>query len=280
MATRLLLPIHDAPRLTDTETDILCGVVAAGAGALASLDPRDAALRERMGGASRFLYRRWVLEILLVLRARGAMAYNDVSRALGRLAGESLAPKLQALEREGLVARAPSPKLPRVRYELTALGAPVANGAFALTSAKREHVRALIEPAHERALVAGLAHAAGEDALARYERGVDAFAQAYLARAEADAEPQLRLARRFSEACVRKWHGELLSTLALAGPLRFSELRGAIGPGDQALANALAALTRLESIERAEGAWRVTPLGRVDVCIGGALLLLLPGVRS
>lgn len=274
-ARDVVLSVTSVPRLSAAETDLLQSAIAGGLGVLRTLQTHTET--ESFGLRAKFLYRRWVLEVLILLRARGPSGFNEVSRALGQLRGESLAPKLAGLVDRGLARRIePAPR--RVRYELTEAGQLLAGGVLALTAGKAEHARALREPGHALPPALPLSDPPPRDdaaALATYSRAVEDFAAARLARAPADLDACVTAARRFSEACVRKWQGEVLATLA-RGPARFAGLRRATGAGDQALASALVALETLRSVERADGAWRITEAGIFDLALGAPLVLLVP----
>src|SRR3569833_906701 len=65
---------------------------------------------------------KWMLLVVSALGA-GAMRFNEMRRALGSISQRMLTLTLRALERDGLVTRPVTPRIPpRVDYELTKLG--------------------------------------------------------------------------------------------------------------------------------------------------------------
>lgn len=281
-----LLSTLRVPELMEEERALLDDLVRAGSGLLAAMGGGGGALAQRGDAAARFLYRRWVLEILVLLRVRGALGFNELARALGDLPGESLAPKLQELERAGLVERRELPARPRrTVYSLAREGEALASGVYVLTVGKAEHARAVQEgrgrvPVHVDAAPAPAGEVAA--ALARFSDLARKFTELHAVRDRGQGlEEGLATARRFAAACVHKWHGPALFTLATRGPLRFRELRDAVGAGDQALANALRELVEeFQAVERLgparEARYGVTALGRFDLGLGAPLALLVP----
>lgn len=66
----------------------------------------------------------WNTEILFVLYMRGPLRFNAIKRGLGRISSRVLTDKLQHLQKNVLVRRAPEGRA--VRYELSAVGEVVA----------------------------------------------------------------------------------------------------------------------------------------------------------
>lgn len=237
--------------------------------------------------ARAFLFRRWVLESLLVLEIQGPSSYNSLSLALGKPAGESLAPKLEALRAAHLVSRsvtAPSPL--RVQYALTPTGEQLGSGVYLLTRWKGLHALAVTNPSSEMPELERLGRRvtvspAGERAaLDRYLETTQTFAktrEAYCRPKE--FEGALAMTRRFCRFWVHKWHGRVLLTLALGGPQRFADLRRSLGIGDQALAVALAGLQEVGSIkpslERGDKRYEVAAFGWSDLALSAPLALLV-----
>ncbi len=235
----------------------------------------------------RFLFRRWVLETLLVLRIQGDSSYNALSLALGGPAGESLSPKLGALCKAGLSSREETAKLPtRVVYALTPAGRTLADGVYTLTRWKGLLARAFDDPTSELPAFPDFEHRPSGGgsgwrlALDRYLKATAAIAHA---REEVcrptEFEDGLATARRFSGAWVHKWHGEILQVLALRGPQRFADVRRSLGLGDQALAGAISRLLEARCIEVAlyqEGRrYAVARFGWADLALSAPLGVLV-----
>ena len=239
-----------------------------------------------------FLFRRWVLEAVLVLRLQGATNYNALARLLGGPPGESLSPKLAALGEAGLSSRSVTGRSPlRVEYTLTPAGEALGAGVYALTRWKALHTLAsrgagielptIVNPG-ERPYVS---KSQVKGALRRY---LDATAS-FLQTREAYCRPKefdegIDTARRFCRAWVHKWHREVLQALAVGGPRRFGDLRRTLNAGDQALAAAITGLSEMRSIEllhTGEGRrYAVAAFGWVDLALAAPLPLILEGASA
>jgi DNA-binding HxlR family transcriptional regulator len=227
-------------------------------------------------GSRAFLFRRWVLESLLVLRIQGPSRYNDLALALGRPRGQSLSPKLTALREWAL----------RVVHGLTPGGRRLAESASTLTRWKGLQARAASESDSPLPAFEALTRTAPAE-VARWRASLDRYAQATESIASAreavcrpkEFEDGLVTARRFCRAWTHKWHSQVLAALALEGPRCFSELRERLGIGNQALAKALAALAEANSIGlvgSAKGSrYAVPPFGWADLSLGAPLGVLL-----
>ena len=239
-----------------------------------------------------FLFRRWVLEALLILRIQGPSSYNVLSRALGGPAGQSLAPKLDVLRVARLVSRSVVARSPlRVQYALTSTGAQLGSAIYALTRWKGLHALAArdssvalpeVEDLGQRVSISA---AERRGAFERYLKVTSAFAKTREAFCRpVEFEDGLATARRFCRAWVHKWHSRVLFALALEGPMRFADLRLSLGIGDQALAVALAGLMELRSIQPAlyDGGKRyaVAPFGWSDLALSTPLGLLVLEARG
>lgn len=269
-ATGLVLPTQRVMALPPSSEASLAAAARAGAGVLAWMGSGTGASMHAMDASARFLYRRWLLQILLLLRIRGPQRYGAISRSLGRLPGESLAPKLAALVKRGIVSREESETSREVTYVLTPAGGPLADGVFALVTGKAEHARALGRGESWATAMDPRAAVPGPDPLGEWREAVGAFAAAQApVRAVSGFEEPLRTAMRFTRACVRKWHAPVLGTLAMSGPLRFRDLKAALGAGDEALSSALSELATLASVEKLEdGSYRLAPAGAYDLSLG------------
>jgi len=270
LSTRSVAPLDAKGAALLGEAADAGATLAARLGAPGGPDPAVA------GRGARFVYRRWVLESLLVLGARGPMGFNDLRRALGGLAGESLASKLDDLALHGLLERErlPGPAR-RVRLGLTPRGERLACATYALVIAKSEHARLLAGASSAVRAPAPVAGLGSARALRRFVACTARFAREHGARAPpAGLEDGLATARRFAKTCVRRWHGETLAALAFAGPLRFTGIRARLGAGDEALTRALSELSRLRAVERTGGAYAITAEGRFDVAMGLPIPLL------
>jgi DNA-binding HxlR family transcriptional regulator len=240
-----------------------------------------------LDGARDFLFRRWVFEALLVLRIQGPSRYNDMALALGSPRGQSLSPKLAALRERGLVTRSPNAGGPlRVVYGLTTGGRRLADSVYTLTRWKGLLSRAAHDAASPLPAFENLPRsppAAPGDGSAALDRYVEATAAIAEAR-EAVCRPRefedgLVTARRFCRAWVHKWHSQVLRTLAVEGPQRFSDLRARLGVGNEALTKVLVALSDANSIELTSGSagkrYSVGRFGWADLSLGAPLTLLL-----
>lgn len=268
MGVTLVAPRAAVVPLTLPERTLLADLASSGAALLRRGVAERPAACERAG---RVLFRRWALEALIVLDA-GPQGFNDLRRALGRVAGESLAPKLRALVDAGLATREALPGRPaRVRYALSDTGGDVAACLLALTHAKAEHLGLL--PGGGPPFGAPAPEAPSLDAAAaRHVRLARAFRGTRVTVAGAGA---FATARRLTGACTRRWHGAVLERLA-EGPRRFAEIRAEVGAGDEALARALAHLQAIGSVERIPGRrYAITPLGLRDLALGGAAVVVL-----
>jgi DNA-binding HxlR family transcriptional regulator len=231
------------------------------------------------------IYRRFVLEALLALRtANGELRANALARATG-LRAQSFANKarelvaLRSAERVELGGRPPA-----VEYRLTEEGKALGSLAFALMTYKSYQCLLAVDAAGPRAegqegfpfpLDLPTVAESGADALLRDTViAADSLLDIYLARRGGPTGPGALEVRRYAETCVRRWHGEVLGTLEMGGPLRFSDLRSALGVGDEALARALRSLVALGAVRKAGPAYAITPWGRGDVAIGATLILL------
>lgn len=278
-----------ASELMEEERRLLADVAGEGAGLVALMGTFPAEAQVQGAAAARFLYRRWVLEILLLLRVRGPQGFNEIGRGLGGPAGESLAPKLQDLVGAGLVEKQEATTRPRrTSYRLTPPGTQLGAGVYALTIGKSEHARAVREGGGRLPFRVDAPSPAGQGldrAFARFSDAARRFTELHARRQPAHGmEEPFATARRFTEACVHKWHGAILFALAARGPLRFRELREAVGAGDQALSDALAVLVDdFGSVERRAGnppSYAVTSLGRFDLFLGVPLSLMVAQARG
>ena len=284
---RLTLTTHGVPPMSPGERVLLSEALRQGNRVFWSLqaDPREG--MPGLDKAREFLFRRWVLEALLALQIQGPSGYNSLALALGGPAGESLAPKLDALRAATLVSRsvtASSP--PRVQYALTPTGEQIGAGVYLLTRwkglqalAAQDHAIEL-PGAEDLGKRLSLRSVERRAAFERYLKATSALGktrEAYCRPVE--FEDALAMTRRFCRAWVHKWHSRILLTLALGGPMRFADLRLALGIGDQALSVALAGLLDLRSVQLGVGSggkqYAVTPFGWSDLVLSVPLALLV-----
>ncbi len=281
-ATAPLPSSHGVPPVSPGERTLLARALREGHRVFWSLAAGPDGGPPGLDESRRFLFRRWVLEALLALTIQGPSGYNALSAALGSPAGESLAPKLDALRRANLVSRsviAPAPL--RVEYALTPAGERLGACVYLLMRWKGLQALEARSPGMELPDIGGLGrrgspHVPG--ALDRYLATAAAFAktrEAYCRPRE--FEDALTMTRRFCGAWVHKWHGRILLALATAGPMRFAELRTALGVGDQALSLALAGLVELGAIapSGAGPRYEIAPLGWADLSLSVPLILLV-----
>jgi len=285
-ATSFLLPTSGVPPMSPGEGRLLTKALLEGERIFWSLAVLSGQEWPGLSRSREFLFRRWVLETLLVLRLQGPSSYNALSRALGWPAGESLAPKLDALCSAGLASRSVTARSPlRVQYALTPLGEQLGSGVYTLTRWKALHALAVRNPSAELPALENLGRRVsvspdgGRAALERYLQATTAFAKTREAFCRpVEFENGLVTARRFCRAWVHKWHSRVLLALAIDGPMGFVELRRSLGVGDQALAVAIAGLLELNSIEpaiRPGGRhYAVAPFGWSDLALGAPLGLV------
>ena len=290
-ATHITLPAHGVPPMSPGERVLLTEALLEGNRVFWSLAAHAGQSLPGLDKSREFLFRRWVLEALLVLRIQGPSSYNALSRALGWPAGESLAPKLDVLRGARLVSRSVIARSPlRVQYTLTSAGEQLGSGIYALTRWKGLHALAARDPSVKLPEVEDLGQrvsisaAERRGAFERYLEVTSAFTKTREAFCRpVEFEDGLATARRFCRAWVHKWHSRVLHALALGGPMRFADLRQSLGIGDQALAVALAGLMELRSIQPAlyEGGKRyaVAPFGWSDLALGTPLGLLILEAR-
>lgn len=272
MAARLLSVRHVAP-LDGTDAKRLRALIddgmRLGLGLRAAIGPAEF-LRHR-----NLAFRRWVLETLFVL-ARGPMGFNALARAVGSLRGESLAVKLQELTARALVDRQVLRESPRrVEYTLTHTGRGVALAGFALALVNMEQVRRVKQQGPSPlddppALVAPLPPSALTQETDRYV----ASAEAFVAPRILGAQPREVVAttQRFAQMCVRRWEGDALGALLEAGPMRFTQLRAALGAGNDALASSLRHLRLIEAVQKKAGQYAITPVGVCKLALGGPVV--------
>jgi DNA-binding HxlR family transcriptional regulator len=265
------------PILSDEEATLLESLSRLGFSLTASFEGALAPMEEILA-AKDFVYRRWVLDALLAL-VDAPLGFNDIARELG-VKGEALSTKLAALEAAGLVRRdVVAPRPLRVRYELEPAGRETALAAFALTTGHTERVRWAIGSGDARVKLrpeppSFLSGAAFEDGCRRYVATAERLRDLRTALAVGPShEPAMATARRFTEMCVRRWHGETLHVLLTTGPKRYAELRAMLGAGDEALSIALRKLVEMRGIRKEGNLYAIEPAGAFAMALGGPVIL-------
>jgi DNA-binding HxlR family transcriptional regulator len=83
---------------------------------------------------------KWVTLILVAL-ARGPLRYSDLRKIIAGVSQKMLTQTLRALERDGLVSRTVTARVPvRVDYQLTPLGESLMPAVHAVKSWAEEHI--------------------------------------------------------------------------------------------------------------------------------------------
>lgn len=236
--------------------------------------PRE--VLQRTLGHVEFVLRRWVLELLLVIRSQPEIHYGAIARALGGLPSGSLSPKLRDLEEKGLI-RARSDGQRRY-YSIAPEAIAVADAVYCLASAKCYHHASI----HDGQEAPGLGSFTSPDAHVQVAPTMellharqDEFASAAAAfyayhgalRTPEAMESTIDTARRFTEACSRKWNGVLMVCL-MQGAASFSDLKDMAGLGDQALSSALNQLLELKAVQKAGEGYELAPFGFFDMWFG------------
>ena len=86
---------------------------------------------------------KWVTLILVAL-ARGPLRYSDLRKIIAGVSQKMLTQTLRALERDGLVSRTVTARVPvRVDYQLTPLGESLMPAVNAVKSWAEEHIGAI-----------------------------------------------------------------------------------------------------------------------------------------
>ena len=239
-----------------------------------------------LDAARRFLFRRWVLEAVLALAVQGPSSFNSLSNALGRPAGESIAPKLEILRRANLLTRSVAAPVPlRVEYSLTLAGEKLGECVYLMMRWKGIEALETRHPGMELPDLQDLSRPSVLDpievraALDRYFSVALSFGRTRVASCRPrEFEAALAMTQRFCRAWVHKWHGRILLALAVEGPMRFADIRSSLGIGDQALALALAGLLDMRSIEPSgitgSQLYQVSPFGWSDLSLSAPLIML------
>lgn len=243
---------------------------------------------QRTLGHVEFILRRWVLELLLVIRRQDEIHHGDIRRALGGLPSGSLSPKLRDLEEKGLI-QVRSRGLKRF-YSITPEAIDLANAVYCLASAKCYHhasvqhgqtapdigsFTGLAPVATRRPTVEGL-HAM-QDEFAR--AAADFYAYHSALQPPETLEATMDTARRFTEACSRKWNGVLMVCL-MRGNASFTKLKEMAGLGDQALTNAINELLELKAIQRTEDGYGLAPFGVFDMGFGTNMVAMFERLQD
>jgi len=276
----------EVPPMSPGETPMLARALVEGNAVFWALAQEHGPSSADLAHARDFLFKRWALEALLVLRIQGPTRFNDLALALGGPRGQSLSPKLASLVERGLATRSRAAGGPlRVVYELTPAGKRLADSVYTLTRWKAIQARATIDPESPVPAISALpkrppsgSPQSGE-ALERYVEATASIASAREAICRPrEFEDGLVTARHFCKAWVHKWHSQVLTELALGGPARFSELRARLGVGNEALTRALAGLNKANALEVQPGdggkRYRVGPVGWADLSLSAPLALL------
>lgn len=226
---------------------------------------------QRAKAATQFLFRRWVLNILIALRVRGPMSYNEIKNMLGGLAGGSLSPKMKALQAHGLVEQVPGDV---VKYRLCRDAEIVGSAAYTLTLGKAERYHQLFDadfpvemPNFSDPPEAPQSEQEYRDAVARFAQFAQDFSKLH---DSAMREQPEATALRFTQACVHYWHGPVLIVAEFSGGATFSQLKDALGISDAALTKALQGLSEVGSLVRdsKDLKYRITSGGRFDLALG------------
>ncbi len=235
-----------------------------------------------------FILRRWVLELLLVIRRKDEIHYGAIARALGGLPSGSLSPKLRDLEEKGLI-QVRSRGLRRY-YAITPEAVDLANAVYCLASAKCYHhasvqhgqnapdigsFTGLAPVATKAPTVAGLT--ALQDDFAAAAASFYAYHSAL--QPEDRMEATMDTARRFTEACSRKWNGVIMVCL-MRGNASFTQLKDMAGLGNQALTNAINELLELKAVHQTEEGYELAPFGVFDMGFGTNMVAMYERVQD
>ncbi len=286
-AMRLLPSSRGVPSVSPGERTLLAQAFLEGNRVFWSLAKSPGKGLSGLDEARNFLFRRWVLDTLLALTIQGPSSYNSLSNALGRPAGQSLAPKLDALREANFVSRSVTAPVPlRVEYSLTPAGERLGACVYLMMRWKGLQALETQHPGMALPVAGGPGGRAplGADDKVRALNRYFAIAVSFAKTREAYCRPRefedaLAMTRRFCGAWVHKWHGRILLALAIGGPMRFADLRSSLGIGDQALSLALAGLLELAAIQPSgtDGGHRyeVAPFGWADLSLSMPLTLLV-----
>ncbi len=229
-----------------------------------------------------FILRKWVLEVLLTIRHNDEIHYGAIARALGGLPSGSLTPKLQALEAADLIcARTEDGKR---LYSIAPQAIALANAIYVMTTAKSYHHASVAggNDSPDVGSFTGIATvptrpATGQQLARAHDEFAALSAEFYdhhaTLQTEASMESTNETARRFAEACGRKWHGIVMICLT-QGRASFSQLKEMAGMGDQALATTLKELQILHSIEQVDDGYQLAPFGVFDMSIGSSMVAM------
>ena len=82
--------------------------------------------RNSLGGALKFLQKKWTLDLIYIIRIKGKLYFNDIRRALPEINSRTLTTRLKEFADLGIVNRKIENTQPiRVSYKLTDLGTGV-----------------------------------------------------------------------------------------------------------------------------------------------------------
>lgn len=239
-------------------------------------------------GHADFLFRRWVLEILVIVRHAGEIHYGGIARALGGLPSGSLSPKLRDLEAAGLIA-ARSEDGKRI-YHIEPAAMDLASAVYTMVTAKSyQHASiqaGLTEPDFE-ATPGVHATTAGDGTVEDLAAAHDAFAAgaadffAYHANVQTPAsmDANIDTARRFAEPCSRKWNNTVLVCMCM-GANTFTAIQEMTGAGSQSLTNALRELVELHAIAAQGEGYEIAPFGTFDMAIGSSVIGLYQRIQD
>ncbi len=268
MAASCLLSIRDVAELDSERRKLLQKAAIIGQRIGLNLDPSTEA-GQRFMEARGLVFRRWILDILVLMSYHGTMSFNEIQRGLGGLASGSLAPKVAMLVDNGFMSRDDGEK---VTYTIEPAAHAVGAAIFVLTIGKADRYHGSHSGA-DLPLVAGSFVPERPPDPSDYHDAVESFSELakHFAKLHRDAagEHPLTTAKRFTAACVRRHHGPVITALGFSGGLTYSELRQHMGIGDAPLSRTLDGLVEIRSIQKdADGAYRLTPWGFFDLSLG------------
>ncbi len=225
---------------------------------------------QRFARARAFVFKRWILDILVLMSYHRTMSFNQLRHALGGLASGSLAPKLAALVEHGFLVR--KDEGDKVVYHIADEAHAVGAAIFVLTIGKADRYHGSHNAAALPMVDGSFVPTDAPDAQ-NYRQAVEAFSDLALQfsalHREAEGEHPVKTATRFTAACVRRHHGVVITVLGFSGGLTYTELRSQMDISDSALSKAINGLLEIRSIEKdSSNVYRLTPWGFFDLSLG------------